>query len=66
MEKAADEIGLDHDIAKELILQTIIGAAHMLKASNKHPSILRKEVTSPGGRLKQASACSSNTAIKKQ
>ncbi|MBA2879061.1 pyrroline-5-carboxylate reductase ProI [Anoxybacillus ayderensis] len=49
MEKAADEIGLERDIAKELILQTIIGAAHMLKATNKHPSVLRKEVTSPGG-----------------
>ncbi|MCZ0754611.1 pyrroline-5-carboxylate reductase ProI [Anoxybacillus sp. J5B_2022] len=49
MEKAADEIGLDRAVAKELILQTIIGAAHMLKATNKHPSVLRKEVTSPGG-----------------
>ncbi|KFZ43061.1 pyrroline-5-carboxylate reductase [Anoxybacillus flavithermus] len=49
MEKAADEIGLEREIAKELILQTIIGAAHMLKATNKHPYVLRKEVTSPGG-----------------
>ncbi|MBB5326285.1 pyrroline-5-carboxylate reductase [Anoxybacillus tepidamans] len=49
MEKAADEIGLDRAVAKDLILQTIIGAAHMLKATNKHPSVLRKEVTSPGG-----------------
>ncbi|ANB60438.1 pyrroline-5-carboxylate reductase ProI [Anoxybacteroides amylolyticum] len=49
MEKAADEIGLERAVAKELILQTIIGAAHMLKATNKHPSVLRKEVTSPSG-----------------
>ena len=27
----------------------MIGAAEMLKASDKHPSILRKEITSPGG-----------------
>ena len=27
----------------------MIGAAEMLKASEKHPSILRKEITSPGG-----------------
>lgn len=49
MEKAANEIGLDRSIAKELILQTIIGAAQMLKTTNNPPSVLRKEVTSPGG-----------------
>ncbi|WP_077618704.1 pyrroline-5-carboxylate reductase ProI [Bacillus sinesaloumensis] len=49
MEKAADEIGLEKGIAKELILQTIIGAAEMLKSSPKQPATLRKEVTSPGG-----------------
>lgn len=49
MEKAAQEIGLSEDVAKQLILQTIIGAAEMLKSSNKTPVILRKEVTSPGG-----------------
>ncbi len=49
MEKAAKEIGLKPSVAKDLILQTIIGAAEMLKSSAKHPSILRKEVTSPGG-----------------
>ncbi len=49
MEKAADDIGLEKDIAKELILQTIIGAAEMLKRSPKQPATLRKEVTSPGG-----------------
>ncbi|PEU94511.1 pyrroline-5-carboxylate reductase [Bacillus cereus] len=49
MEEAAKEIGLKEDIAKSLILQTMIGAAEMLKASEKHPSILRKEITSPGG-----------------
>ncbi|WP_010284480.1 pyrroline-5-carboxylate reductase ProI [Bacillus timonensis] len=49
MEKAADDIGLEKEIAKELILQTIIGAAEMLKSSPKQPATLRKEVTSPGG-----------------
>ncbi|MDA1775989.1 pyrroline-5-carboxylate reductase ProI [Bacillus cereus group sp. BY9-3LC] len=49
MEAAAKEIGLKEDVAKSLILQTMIGAAEMLKASEKHPSILRKEITSPGG-----------------
>ncbi|EPY7703601.1 pyrroline-5-carboxylate reductase ProI [Bacillus pacificus] len=49
MEEAAKKIGLKEDVAKSLILQTMIGAAEMLKASEKHPSILRKEITSPGG-----------------
>lgn len=49
MQKAAEEVGLTEEIAKELILQTIIGAAEMLKTSNKTPVLLRKEVTSPGG-----------------
>ncbi|WP_453995191.1 pyrroline-5-carboxylate reductase ProI [Bacillus nitroreducens] len=49
MEKAADEVGLEKEIAKDLILQTIIGAAEMLKSSPKQPATLRKEVTSPGG-----------------
>ena len=44
--EAAAKIGLKEDVAKSLILQTMIGAAEMLKASEKHPSILRKEITS--------------------
>jgi pyrroline-5-carboxylate reductase len=40
---------MDTAIAKDLILQTIIGAAEMLKQSSKEPEVLRKEVTSPGG-----------------
>lgn len=49
MEKAASEIGLNREDAKELILQTLIGSAQMLKNSPKAPETLRKEVTSPGG-----------------
>ncbi|WP_459499563.1 pyrroline-5-carboxylate reductase ProI [Bacillus sp. C1] len=49
MEEAAKQIGLEETVAKSLILQTMIGAAEMLKESTKHPSILRKEITSPGG-----------------
>ncbi|MBO9129755.1 pyrroline-5-carboxylate reductase ProI [Bacillus sp. 165] len=49
MEQAAREIGLDEKTGKALILQTMIGAAEMLKSTTKHPSALRKEITSPGG-----------------
>ncbi|WP_108670885.1 pyrroline-5-carboxylate reductase [Peribacillus acanthi] len=49
MEQSAIETGLDKDIAKRLIVQTLMGAAEMLSLSDKDPVILRKEVTSPGG-----------------
>lgn len=49
MEKSAQEIGLDPATAKQLIIQTIQGAAEMLNQSPKTPATLRKEVTSPGG-----------------
>lgn len=49
MEKSAEEIGLEKEMAKEFIIQTLIGAAEMLARSAKDPQQLRKEVTSPGG-----------------
>lgn len=49
MEKGAVEIGLGRETANELIIQTLMGAAEMLKVSPKTPQQLRKEVTSPGG-----------------
>ncbi|MDQ0157451.1 pyrroline-5-carboxylate reductase [Robertmurraya andreesenii] len=49
MEKSAVEIGLEGDLAKKLIVQTLIGAAGMVSKSSKTPKQLRTEVTSPGG-----------------
>jgi pyrroline-5-carboxylate reductase len=49
MEKGAEEIGLDQQTAKELIVQTIVGAAEMFANSTKPSYQLRAEVTSPGG-----------------
>lgn len=49
MEQSAQEIGLDPETAKELILQTLAGAAEMLSTSDQEASELRKAVTSPGG-----------------
>lgn len=49
MEKSAAEIGLDSKLAKELIIQTLLGTAEMLKNSEKPSEQLRHEVTSPGG-----------------
>ncbi|MGE7660971.1 pyrroline-5-carboxylate reductase [Peribacillus sp. NPDC097197] len=49
LERSAESIGLDAVTAKQLILQTLTGAAEMLQKSPKTPAVLRKEVTSPGG-----------------
>lgn len=49
MENSAAEIGLENKMAKELIVQTLIGAAEMVKNSAKTPQQLRLDVTSPGG-----------------
>lgn len=49
MEEAAAQSGLNGDIAKELIVQTLVGAAEMLKTSTDTPSVLREKITSPGG-----------------
>jgi pyrroline-5-carboxylate reductase len=49
MEKSAVEVGLNRDMASELIVQTLIGAAEMVKNSTKSSEQLRRDVTSPGG-----------------
>ncbi|MFB1051689.1 pyrroline-5-carboxylate reductase [Paraliobacillus sp. JSM ZJ581] len=49
MEKAAIKNGLEKHIAKELIYQTILGAAEMLQKTGEEPSELRKNITSPNG-----------------
>ncbi len=49
MEKAGREVGLEPEIARQLTLQTLIGAAHMLQSTQEEPEILRQQVTSPGG-----------------
>jgi pyrroline-5-carboxylate reductase len=42
-------MGLPRDKALALAAQTVFGAASMVKASGKHPALLREMVTSPGG-----------------
>ncbi|NRR04257.1 pyrroline-5-carboxylate reductase [Brevibacillus sp. RS1.1] len=46
---AGAKAGLDREMARQLTLQTVIGAAHMLLDTREEPSILRQKVTSPGG-----------------
>ena len=42
-------LGLPRDVATELIAQTMVGSAKMLRDSGRHPVELRESVTSPGG-----------------
>ncbi|MEW9031815.1 MAG: pyrroline-5-carboxylate reductase [Planifilum fimeticola] len=49
LEQAGVEAGLSKEISRELTLQTLLGAAHMLMETREEPAELRRRVTSPGG-----------------
>lgn len=49
MVKAGTELGLSNEIATELTVQTMVGAAKLLSTSGKSPATLRENVTSPNG-----------------
>ncbi len=49
MVAGAEKLGLSHEIATELTVQTLIGAAGMLAESGKDAKTLRENVTSPNG-----------------
>ncbi|MBL4608389.1 MAG: pyrroline-5-carboxylate reductase [Pseudomonadales bacterium] len=51
---AGEALGLDTETAKQLTLQTALGAATMAQQSDVPPSTLRQRVTSPGGTTEQA------------
>ncbi|TCJ24338.1 pyrroline-5-carboxylate reductase [Nocardioides jejuensis] len=42
-------LGLPRPLATELAVQTLYGSATMLRETQQHPTILREQVTSPGG-----------------
>lgn len=42
-------LGLPRDVATELSVQTLLGASTMLSDTGTHPTLLREQVTSPGG-----------------
>lgn len=42
-------LGLPRNVATELIIQTMVGSAKMLRDTGSHPVELREMVTSPGG-----------------
>lgn len=54
MESAAQELGLDEEMARLLTIETALGAAKMALLSSHDPATLRKDVTSPGGTTESA------------
>jgi pyrroline-5-carboxylate reductase len=54
MTDAAVKIGLPRDMAKEMVIGTVLGAGHLVKQSGKEPAELRHMVTSPGGTTAEA------------
>ena len=49
MIEAGVHLGLPRATATELVVQTVVGSAKMLRETGDHPTVLREQVTSPGG-----------------
>ena len=49
MIEAGVHLGLPRDVSTELVVQTMLGSAKLLRESGEHPTVLRERVTSPGG-----------------
>lgn len=49
MIEAGVHLGLPRATATELVVQTLVGSARMLRETGSHPVVLREQVTSPGG-----------------
>ena len=47
-------LGLQRTVATELVIQTLYGAATVLRESGEHPTVLREQVSSPAGTTIQA------------
>ncbi|MEO5853292.1 MAG: pyrroline-5-carboxylate reductase [Nocardioides sp.] len=49
MIEAGVHLGLPRTTATDLVIQTVVGSAKMLRETGTHPVVLREQVTSPGG-----------------
>jgi pyrroline-5-carboxylate reductase len=54
MLEAADQMGLEKGISRELALATVIGAARLMQETGEDADVLRKKVTSKGGTTEAA------------
>ncbi len=49
MIEAGVHLGLPRSTATQLVVQTVVGSAKLLRETGTHPTVLREQVTSPGG-----------------
>lgn len=49
MIEAGVHLGLPRTTATDLVVQTVVGSAKMLRETGTHPTVLREQVTSPAG-----------------
>ena len=49
MIEAGVHLGLPRTTCTELVVQTVVGSAKLLRETGEHPTVLRERVTSPGG-----------------
>ncbi|MEO5651818.1 MAG: pyrroline-5-carboxylate reductase [Marmoricola sp.] len=49
MIEAGVHLGLPRSTCTELVVQTMVGSAKLLRETGEHPTVLRERVTSPGG-----------------
>jgi pyrroline-5-carboxylate reductase len=49
MIEAGVHLGLPRTTATDLVIQTVVGSGKMLRETGTHPTVLREQVTSPGG-----------------
>ncbi|MDO3394465.1 pyrroline-5-carboxylate reductase [Nocardioides sp. SOB44] len=49
MIEAGVHLGLPRATATDLVIQTLVGSGKMLRETGTHPTVLREQVTSPGG-----------------
>jgi pyrroline-5-carboxylate reductase len=61
---AAVHIGLHRKLAEELVTQTLLGSAHMVRDTGKHPAELKNMVTSPGGTTAEGLLCLEKAGIR--
>lgn len=54
MQAAAEKLGLDAGTARQLTIQTALGAATLASQSSEELAVLRQRVTSPGGTTERA------------
>ncbi len=47
-------MGMSRDMARAVVMQTVVGSARLAQESGKHPAELRDMVTSPGGTTAEA------------